>query len=210
MPSSLVTDWKCVAQSGNTMDGRVIKPEWLTDMAETYDPKVYTAKIWIDHMRYESFGSVQELKSEKINDVGKLYAKICPSRALLQMNQIWEEKLHFSIEPLEDFAKTGKTYLVGLAMTDQPASLGTDEMRFAQITGRTFTHRLPGEPVPDLREPDSDKDDNFFQRLVKAFQTTKQPNKPDEQGEDSMKKEQFDKLSRDCRTKLLNGIYFCL
>lgn len=192
MPSSLVTDWKCVAQSGHTIDGRIIKPEWLTDMAETYDPAVYTAKLWIDHMRYASYGSVRALKVEKDGDVIRLYARISPSRTLLQMNQVWEEKLHFSIEPQENFAKTGKTYLVGLAMTDMPASLGTEEMRFAQITGRDFSHRLPGEPVPDLRDFSDDGDvESFFKRLIKVFQTNKQ----DEQGETSMEKEQFDKLS---------------
>ncbi len=201
MPASLVTDFKCVAQSGETVDGRFIKPEWLTEMAETYDPKVYTAKLWIDHMRYSSYGSVRELKAEKAGEVVKLFARISPSRSLLQENQVWEEFLHFSIEPTEDFAKTGKCYLTGLAMTDKPASLGTDEMRFAQMTGRTFTARYPGEKVPDLRDQGGEDQqvNQFVSKLAKLlFRNNK--TETEEQGEESMEKEQFTQLSTGIET----------
>ena len=40
-----------VAKAGPTTDGRVIKPEWLTDIADTYDPNLYTARIFIEHIR---------------------------------------------------------------------------------------------------------------------------------------------------------------
>ncbi|MGB3224537.1 MAG: GPO family capsid scaffolding protein [Desulforhopalus sp.] len=192
MPSSLVTEWKRVAQSGPTMDGRIIKPEWLTDMAETYDPDVYTAKIWLDHMRYASYGSVRELKAEEDGDVIRLFAKIAPSRGLLQMNEVWEEKLHFSIEPIEDFAKTGKCYLGGLGMTDSPASLGTDEMRFSKMPGREFSARYAGEKVPDLREMEDEKEiERFGQKLFRFFSIN---NKPKEE-EEAMNEKQFGVLT---------------
>ncbi|MCP3943100.1 MAG: hypothetical protein GY710_16645 [Desulfobacteraceae bacterium] len=196
MPASLATNWKRIAQSGPTVDGREIKPEWLTQMAESYDPKVYTAKIWIDHMRYASYGSVKALKAEQDGDVVRLFAKISPSRSLLQMNQVWEEYLHFSIEPMENFAKTGKCYLMGLAMTDSPASLGTEEMRFSQATGRTFSARYPGEKVPDLREMGNEDQqvENFMEKLGRMlFQTNK--NDQDKQGEEPMDKVQFKELT---------------
>jgi len=190
MSPSLVTDFKCVATSGPTVDGRVIQPQWLYDMAETYNPATYTAKIWIDHMRYASYGSVRELKVEEAGDKVKLYAKISPSRSLLQMNQVWQEKLHFSIEPTEDFAKTGKCYLTGLGMTDEPASLGTDEMRFSAVPGRQFTARYAGELVPDLRETDDEErfSRTFFQKLSQFF---KDETKEEETGDDPMDTEQF-------------------
>ncbi|MCF8114656.1 MAG: GPO family capsid scaffolding protein, partial [Desulfotignum sp.] len=168
MPATLVTDWKRVAQSGPTVDGRNIEPQWLLDMAETYDPNVYTAKLWLDHMRYASYGSVRALKAEKDGDIVRLFARISPSRSLLQMNQVWEEYLHFSIEPTENFAETGKCYLTGLGMTDMPASLGTEEMRFAKVEGRQFTARYPGEQVPDLRDMDDDNQmDHFGRKLAR-------------------------------------------
>jgi hypothetical protein len=170
MPASIVSAWKRIAQSGPTIDGRFIKPEWLTDMGETYNPEVYTAKLWVDHMRYSSYGSVRALKAEQDGEVIRLFAKISPSRSLLQLNQVWEEKLNFSIEPTEDFAKTGKCYLTGLGMTDSPASLGTDEMRFSQIPGRDFTARYPGEAVPDLRKTDEDQEvERFGQKFARWF-----------------------------------------
>jgi hypothetical protein len=192
MPSSLVSDWKRIAQSGPTMDGRVIKPEWLTDMAESYNPDVYTAMIWLDHMRYASYGSVKALKVEKDGDVVRLYAKISPSRSLLLMNQVWEQYLYFSIEPIENFAKSGKCYLGGLGMTDQPASLGTDEMRFSKMPGREYTARYAGEKVPDLREPDDEQDiERFGQKLARFFSKN---NKPKEDNE-LMDKQQFEVLT---------------
>ena len=159
MPESLITPWKCVATSGPTIDGRFIKEQWLKEMAETYDPDTYRAKLWVEHMRYSSYGSVVELKAETVGDKVKLFAKIAPSRSLLQLNMVWEEKLTFSIEPIENFAKTGKTYLGGLGMTDEPASLGTDQMIFAKLrkNDRDFTARYAGEPVPDLRITEDDQ-----------------------------------------------------
>ncbi len=193
MPASLVSDFKRIAQSGPTVDGRFIKPEWLTDMAETYDPKVYTAKLWIDHMRYSSYGSVQALKAEKDGDVMRLFAKISPSRSLLQMNQVWEEYLHFSIEPTEDFAKTGKCYLTGLGMTDKPASLGTDEMRFSKIPGREFTARYPGEVVPDLREINMDDQqmERFGEKFFRWFSSMHKTETQQETKEEPMDKDQL-------------------
>ncbi|WP_419174415.1 GPO family capsid scaffolding protein [Desulfosediminicola sp.] len=183
MPAELVTDWKCVATSGHTIDGRFIKPEWLTEMAEIYDPKLYTAKIWIDHMRYASYGSVKALKAEGNGEEVKLFAKICPNRSLLTLNQIYEEHLHFSIEIRDDFRKTGKHYLSGLAMTDEPASVGTDEMRFSQKVGRDFSSRFPGEQVPDLRELENeDQDEKLYNRLVSFFSKTEKPKEDESMG----------------------------
>lgn len=195
MPASLVTDFKCVAQSGPTIDGREIKPEWLTEMAETYNPDIYTAKLWIDHKRYlGSYGSVRALKAKADGDVVKLFAKISPSRDLVERNQLWEDKLHFSIEVDEDFAKTGKFYLGGLAMTDEPASLGTSEMRFTTTRDRRFTARYPGEPVENLLAQTTDSEvEGFFRRLIQSFHQMGNP-KPKNEDEDTMDKEQFEKL----------------
>ena len=43
------------------------------------------------------------------------------------------QRLFTSIELMPDFAKTGEWYLVGLAATDNPASLGTQEVKFNQV-----------------------------------------------------------------------------
>ncbi|HCB1048663.1 TPA: GPO family capsid scaffolding protein, partial [Klebsiella pneumoniae] len=41
------------------------------------------------------------------------------------------QKVYSSIELAPQFALNGKAYVVGLAMTDTPASLGTDRLKFA-------------------------------------------------------------------------------
>ncbi|WP_273915543.1 GPO family capsid scaffolding protein, partial [Burkholderia pseudomallei] len=38
-----------VAVEGATVDGREIKREWLTQMAKHYDPKLYGARVNVEH-----------------------------------------------------------------------------------------------------------------------------------------------------------------
>jgi hypothetical protein len=129
---ALTTEWFCIGRSGPTIDGRIIKPEWLLQAAETYSPKTYTAKIWPDHNRYLSYGKVLALRAEKNDQSGvDLFATLAPN-AYYQSDVRYEQKVHFSIEVTEDFAKTGKAYLSGLGATDDPASLGTSEAKFSR------------------------------------------------------------------------------
>jgi len=154
MPRTLVSDWKRVATSGKTADGRTIDPQDLRDMASTYDPATYTAVIWFEHIRYMgNFGSVVEVKTENV-DGGKvaLFAKLAPNDRLLQLNKE-AQKLFTSIEIQPEFADTGKPYLRGLAITDDPASLGTEPLHFSRRadTGNYFASV---EPLGDLLPPD--------------------------------------------------------
>ena len=148
MPA-LVTRFVKVAQSGPCADGRNIDPQWLRDMAETYDPAVYRAKLWPDHLRWgNNYGSVVALKSEEKDGLVSLYASFAPNAQYLLSNQ-YDQKLSFSIEVLENFAGTGKFYLGGLGVTDSPASLGTDELKFsrrASYNGQG-ARIFAGEPV---------------------------------------------------------------
>ena len=145
----LITKFVKVAQSGPTVDGRNIDPQWLRDMAEIYDPALYRAKIWPDHLRWgNNYGSVVALKSEEKDGLVSLYASFAPNAQYLLSNQ-YDQKLSFSIEVLENFAGTGKFYLGGLGVTDSPASLGTDELKFsrrASYNGQG-ARIFAGEPV---------------------------------------------------------------
>ncbi len=140
MPNTFTTDWKKIGQSGPTVDGREIEGQWLLDAAEEYDPAKYTAVIWIDHYRfYGNFGKVVALKTEEKDGIVSLYAKLQPNEWLLSQNKD-KQKLFTSMELTPDFAKSGKFYLTGLAVTDIPASLGTSELHFptANRTPPTF------------------------------------------------------------------------
>lgn len=120
-----------VATEGPTVDGRNISGEHLEQMARNYDPSKYQARIWPEHMRfYGAAGDVTGLKTAKNNE-GKtqLLAEIKPLPHLLQLNQ-QGQKLYSSVEINTNFAETGEAYLVGLAITDSPASIGTSRLAF--------------------------------------------------------------------------------
>lgn len=136
MKTKLTTDWICIAMSGKTADGRKIKAEHLNQMAQAYDKNLYTAQIWLEHYRFmgSNYGIVEELKTEQEGDKTKLFAKISPSKEMLSLNASGIG-LFTSIEINPNFADTGAAYLVGLAITDSPASLGTTQLQFSHRTG---------------------------------------------------------------------------
>jgi chromosome segregation ATPase len=124
--------WFKVATAGPTVDGREIKEQWLIDMAETYDAKEYPANIFKDHWSGSgNYGDVVELKTEK-DAKGRvcLFARLAANELLIALNKAGQ-KLYTSIRVIEDFAKTGKAYLMHLAITDEPASLGTEKLSFS-------------------------------------------------------------------------------
>lgn len=130
----LQTDFKRIGVSGPTTDGRTIDPTWIDEMAETYDPdKTYKALIWPDHMRYMNYGTVEALKATTgIDGRRELWAVLSPNVSY-QYDTKFDRRLFTSMEITFDFAKSGKAYLTGLGATDEPASLGTSEIRFNKI-----------------------------------------------------------------------------
>ncbi|CNE38879.1 putative capsid scaffolding protein [Yersinia kristensenii] len=131
--SHLMTDWICVCAEGETVDGREIKRKWITDAAETYNPQLYTALLWPEHSRnFGNMGQVLELMSEEDGEgILRLYARLCPNLSLMQAN-VAGQLIFCSAEftPDGNFRGTGKSYLEGLGVTDEPASVYTERMRF--------------------------------------------------------------------------------
>ncbi|WP_373020725.1 GPO family capsid scaffolding protein [Thiomicrorhabdus sp.] len=159
-----ITEWICILTAGATVDGRNVEPEVLEQIAETYDPEVYNARINIEHNQFGyKLGSVAEVKAEEMDGAIKLFARLKPTDYFLTLIQAGQ-KVHTSVEFVLDFAKTGKAYLTGLAVTDTPASLGTTEMHLSvQADGnkqavQTFSTNEVIEPQP--------KKTNFFDRLL--------------------------------------------
>lgn len=137
----------CIATEGATTDGRVIERKWLEQMAANYDPKTYGARINLEHIKgitpdspFKCYGDVLELSTEEGSD-GKLrlYAVIDPTDDLVALSKA-RQKVYTSMEINPDFADTGKCYLVGLAITDNPASLGTEMLQF-NATAKTLDVR---------------------------------------------------------------------
>lgn len=134
-----------VAVEGATVDGRKIDRSWIANMAATYNREIYAARVNMEHIRgfsadppFNAYGDVLAVKAEEIDLAlaGKtekklaLFAQIEPTDALVQLNGK-RQKLYRSIEIQPDFAGTGKAGLVGLAITDSPASLGTEMLEFS-------------------------------------------------------------------------------
>lgn len=128
-----------IAKEGATTDGRVIERAWLEQMAANYDPvNVYGARINLEHFKgiipdspFKAYGDVLSLETRDEPD-GKLglYAQIKPTADLVALTKAGQ-KVYTSCEINPKFADTGKAYLVGLAVTDNPASLGTEMLAFA-------------------------------------------------------------------------------
>lgn len=189
MPAShLTTNFIRVATEGETVDKREIKAEWLVDMAEAYDPNVYTALLWPEHERwFGSCGEVQELKAEVEDGLMRLYARICPSMDLLYSNRNGQ-LLFCSIEPTDDlnFRGTGKPYLEGLGVTNSPASIGTERMRFsANKTGKLYGALEPfviseiadSEDLNMSAKDSSKKGNSIFRSLFNIPDKEQQENK---------------------------------
>lgn len=129
-----------VATEGATTDGRKIERKWLQEIAATYNPLKYGARIFIEHIRgfnpnapaaFRAMGDVVAVKVEEVED-GKiaLFAQIDPTSELVDLVTA-RQKIYSSIEVVENFAGTGMAYLMGLGVTDSPASLSTDVLAFA-------------------------------------------------------------------------------
>ncbi|UXZ20082.1 GPO family capsid scaffolding protein [Pseudomonas sp. YeP6b] len=151
MPRSLVSSWKRVATSGPTADGREITPQELRDCAETYKPSTYTAVIWVEHQRCN--GAHGTIFATRLIDDDPAFAKgqvalevqMKPNARLLQLNSAGE-RLFSSVEITPNFANSGRAYMTGLAVTDEPASLGTQELYFSKRTHKT-SYRTASMPL---------------------------------------------------------------
>jgi len=131
-----------VAVEGATTDGRRIERAWIEQMARNFDPQKYGARIWLEHIRgtypdsdFRAYGDVTAVKAEEVSIDGSkklaLFAQIAPLPDLVAMTTKAKQKIYTSIEINPKFADTGEAYLVGLGVTDSPASLGTEVLSFA-------------------------------------------------------------------------------
>lgn len=131
-----------VAVSGTTIDGREITREQIVSMAQSYNPTLYGARVNVEHYlspypgsELSAMGDVVALSAEDITEgdlAGRtaLYAEIEPTERMKKLTNEGK-KIFSSIEIHPQFPATGGAYLCGLAMTDTPASLGTERLQFA-------------------------------------------------------------------------------
>ena len=146
MPGQLRTKPLSIAAVGMTVDGREITEQDVADIVETYNPRKYGARINLDHEFNWSgwaaknlhnvdipgmLGDVESVEAyENEEGIVCLYAVLAPNQSFVTLNKA-DQAVYFSIEIKRDFMGTGKTYLIGLAVTDYPASCYTDRIHFS-------------------------------------------------------------------------------
>lgn len=158
--SKKLTKFVRIAVAGQTAtDGRTIEPKWLTEMAANYNPETFTARVNVEHYRnasasgpFPALGDVKGLKvqTDEIEIAGKtekrlaLYAQI-EGNETFQAYIAADQKKFSSIEVDDNFSGTGTAYLVGLAASDNPASLGTEAITFSTRTDDAYAKQLKAE-----------------------------------------------------------------
>ena len=142
-----------IGVEGDTCDGRVISASDIQEMADSFDPRVYGARINLEHITsvlpdspFCRYGDVTELKAEKIADDSVLNGKLALFARITPLDNLVEmvgkgQKVYTSMEIRPNFSNSGKCYLIGLAVTDDPASLGTEYLEFCS---RAKTNPLSG------------------------------------------------------------------
>lgn len=182
-----------IATEGATTDGRVISRDWISQIAKNYNPEMYGARINMEHIRgysadsaFRRFGDVTAVEAEEIADgplKGKLalYGYIDPTDELIAMSKA-RQKIYTSVEVNPEFADTGEAYLVGLAVTDDPASLGTEILSFSasaavnpltsrkQAKGNLFT---AAEETPIEFYEEADPAPSLMARISAMFSANK-------------------------------------
>lgn len=182
---STKSKWFVVATEGATADGRNIERQWLEEMAANYDQKIYGARVNIEHFKgifpngdFKRLGDVLALKTEERDGKLRLLAQIEPTKDLIEMVKN-KQKVYTSIEVNPNFADLNSAYLVGLAVTDDPASLGTEMLAFsAQAKQNPLAHRkqdkdnLFSEAIEFALELEEPEKESLLNKL-KAMFTTK-------------------------------------
>lgn len=173
-----------LATSGATVDGRTIDAKMLEEMASSYDPKTYGARLNIEHIRgisgegpFRAFGDVLECstgevevdfngKKEKRTGLFGVFDVTPDAKKLNEASQ----KVYPSIEIEPNFAGKGTAYLMGVALTDSPASVATERLQFnRQLPGALH---LQGDEAALLEFPadaDPAAQDGFLSKLGTLF-----------------------------------------
>lgn len=129
------------AVEGATCDGRTLERKHIEQMAKTFNPQVRGARVNLEHIRgysptsdFRAYGDVETVKTTEIQD-GLLKGKLALEIQIDATDDLValrkkRQKIYPSIEVHPSFADTGEAYLMGLAMTDDPASLGVGILEF--------------------------------------------------------------------------------
>ncbi|WP_323894410.1 GPO family capsid scaffolding protein [Aeromonas veronii] len=186
-----------VAVEGGTTDGRTITREWIEQMAKRYNQSTYGARVNMEHIRgfdpngqFKMYGDITAAKTEEVDMEGEkrlaLFVQIDPTPELVELNKK-RQKVYTSVEIHPNLNEKG-AYLMGLAVTDSPASLGTEMLQFCskasanplaerkQYKECLFTEAL--ETVIEF-EDEADKGPSLAERIAAMFSSHKKQSTAD-------------------------------
>ncbi len=139
--------FRVFVEGATASDGRKIEGAWIDQIVGNFNRTTYQPRINCEHIKgfspeppFNAYGDVAEVKAQtddlvvdgKTRKVRALYAALEPNEQLLAINRKGQ-KIFTSVEISPNFAGTGKFGLVGLAVTDNPASLGTEALTFSGL-----------------------------------------------------------------------------
>ncbi len=180
--TELATDWIVVGTAGATADGRNIPEDWIDEAVEIYSVNEYPALIWPFHERWFDMGKVLEIRADN-DDKGRrvMLARLEPDSYLIDMSKsgTFYSSMEFSEK---NFAGTGKRALVGLGVTNEPASLGVEQLKFSKQENPILPANWQAIESFGFKENAEEKAPNWFAGWAAAF-------KHKEQDDDTMNKD---------------------
>ncbi|MBR2270429.1 GPO family capsid scaffolding protein [Sphingobium sp.] len=189
-----------LATAGSTVDGRTIDEKMLKEMASSYDPKTYGARLNIEHIRgvsgekpFRAYGDIESLSTAMVdvNFNGQtekrlgLYGVFDVTGDAKALNDA-SQKVYPSIEIEDNFAGKGFAYLMGCALTDSPASIATERLQFNRARPGVLNFSRDESALLEFAEDKGDQDGatfltglkGLFDDFAAKFAAPKQEEKP--------------------------------
>lgn len=138
--------FRALVEGQTISDGRTVTADMIDQAVETFNRETYTPGINIEHLKgfspqppFNRYGDVFAVKgqSDDIPVDGKtekrraLYLQVDALDQLVELSNSGQKPFP-SVELTGDYAGTGKVGLVGLAFTDNPASIATEKLSFSR------------------------------------------------------------------------------
>jgi len=139
-------------------DGRIVTAEMIDQAVETFSLDTYTPGINIEHLSgfspeppFNRYGDVVAVKAQTdtVTIAGKeeqrraLYAQVDALDSLVTLSKSGQKPFP-SVELTGDYAGTKKVGLLGLAFTDNPASIATQKLQFSRAAAVHGSLVVPG------------------------------------------------------------------
>lgn len=166
-----------LATEGPTIDKRFISRADIETAAKNYDPKVYTAICNLEHLVslspesvFRSYGKIVSLSTREAEVLGEkklqLMAVVDVDQEVVDMQSSYR-KAFPSMEIQPDFLGKGIPYITGMGFTDQPASIGTETMKFSAFScDKSNVYSFANEITLEFDNPQKEDEPGIGAKLL--------------------------------------------